>query len=175
MEDQALHELSTDRLEHFLLRSEAAVARVRAAQIAVLAEMDRRQVASADGCRTFREWVAGRMDLAPETAAALVQTMHRLEDRTALAAELAEGRATFDRVAAVARSDDGDLALHVDIAARRRVTRGDELRVFDDRYVTIQPSLDEAQWRLHGQLLGVAGRVVEKALHERGDTFGKRS
>jgi hypothetical protein len=179
MEGQALHELSTDRLEQFLARSETAIGQVRAVQLTVLAEMDRRQVATADGCRTLGEWVAGRMDVAPETATTLVQTMRRLAESAPLTDQLGNGRATFDRVAAVARGDSDDLARHLDIAAVRRRTaawrhlsRSQERERFGDRYLTVQPSLDEAHWRLHGQLPGVAGRVVEMALHERGDTFG---
>ena len=171
--------LTTDHLEQLLVRAETAVARARAAQLTVLGEIDRRQVATGDGCRSLAEWVAGRLDVAPETAAALVRAMHGLADRPALAAAVAEGEVTFDRAAALARSDDGDLARHLDIsgirrhtAAQRRVTRADERRAFSDRYLVIQPSLDEARWRLHGQLPGMAGRVVEKALHDRGDTFG---
>ena len=106
MEGQALYELSTDRLEQFLIRSETAIGQVRAAQLTVLAEMDRRQVAMADGCRTLAEWVAGRMDVAPETATTLVQTLRCVEANAPLTDELGNGRATFDRVAAVARSGD---------------------------------------------------------------------
>jgi hypothetical protein len=178
MEGQALYELSTDRLEQFLIRSETAIGQVRAAQLTVLAEMDRRQVAMADGCRTLAEWVAGRMDVAPETAATLVQTLRCVEANAPLTDELGNGRATFDRVTAVARSGDDDLARHLDIAAvrrrnaaRRSLSRLDERRRFADRYLTIQPALDEVHWRLHGQLPSVAGRVVEMALHARGDTF----
>lgn len=179
MEGQALHELSTDRLEQFLIRSETAIAQVRAAQLTVLAEMDRRQVAMADGCRTLGEWVAGRMDVAPETATSLVRTMRHLGAGVPLAEKLAGGDVTFDRVAAAARSDSDDVSLHLDIAglrrhiaAQQRQSRNDERQAFVDRYLAIQPSLDETLWRLHGQLPGVAGRVVEKALHQRGDTFG---
>lgn len=38
-----------------------------------------------------------------------------------------------------------------------------------EQYVVIQPSLDDGHWRLWGQLAGVEGRIVEKALHERAD------
>jgi hypothetical protein len=41
-----------------LLASETAVARARAGQIAILRDLDLRQVATADGCRSMIEWVA---------------------------------------------------------------------------------------------------------------------
>jgi hypothetical protein len=49
------------------------------------------------------------------------------------------------------------------------VGAGDERQAFRDRYLTMQPTLDESSWRLWGQLPGPDGRVVEKALTERAD------
>ena len=57
------------------------------------------------------------------------------------------------------------------LALRRRLTRAQEHTAFRDRYLTMQPSLDESTWRLHGRLTGFAGRVVEEALSERADAF----
>ncbi len=54
-------------------------------------------------------------------------------------------------------------------AQQRRVTSHDERRMFQDRFFVIQPSLDEGLYCMWGQLPGVAGRTVEKALHDRAD------
>jgi len=54
-------------------------------------------------------------------------------------------------------------------AQRRHVTRRDEEESFRDRYLTLQPSLDESSWRLSGRLPGVEDKIVEKALERRGD------
>ncbi len=56
-------------------------------------------------------------------------------------------------------------------AKRRRMTRLDEIQSFEERYVSIQPNLDESAWRLSGQLPGFAGRTVVEALETRGDSF----
>jgi len=56
-----------------------------------------------DGSRTLTGWAAARLDLAPETAAKLTQTARRLVDQPGLAAQLAEGRVSFDRVAEESR------------------------------------------------------------------------
>ena len=65
---------SIDRIERQLLRSECVIARERASQMVLLREVDRRQGALAAGCRSLGEWVAGRLDVAPETARDLVLT-----------------------------------------------------------------------------------------------------
>lgn len=96
-------EVSTDRLESTLTAAEEGIALLRAIQLQVLTELDHRQVAGADGARSMQEWVAARLDVTAETAAGLTQTAQRLEDHPALAKELAEGRASFDRVAEEAR------------------------------------------------------------------------
>ena len=69
-----------DVIEQQLLDEEAQIARLRASQMVLLREVDRRQGALAAGCRSVREWVAGRLDVSPETARDLVATAHRLED-----------------------------------------------------------------------------------------------
>ncbi len=42
---------------------------------------------------------------------------------------------------------------------------------FEHRYLVIQPSLDDAAYKLWGLLPGVDGRVVEAALHQRETDF----
>jgi len=56
-------------------------------------------------------------------------------------------------------------------AQRERYTAACERRDFDSRYLHIQPSLDDSMWRLWGQLSGVDGRVVDKAIQTSVDSL----
>jgi hypothetical protein len=96
---------------------------------------------------------------------------------------LADGVISFDRTVAMLRlavagadaavveqSRRLDLAGVDRLTGRlRRVSRRDERQVFVDRYVSIQPTLDETSWHLSGQLPAVDGTIVEQALHSRAD------
>ncbi len=175
--------ITTDALEVFLADTEARVGQARAVQMAVLSELDRRRVPTGDGCRTLAEWVTGRLDLAPETARNLAHTTRTLADLPATRRALADGDVTFDRAAQLARTataatEDADLqqAARFDIAGlrrqaalRRRLTTVDERHAYLARAVMLQLNLDESVWNLWGTLPGYDGRLVEKALLERGD------
>jgi hypothetical protein len=82
LELSKLGQWSTDRLEQFLINCEGEIARIRAAQMEALSELDHRQVATADGCRSLHEWTASRLDLAPENAKTLVSTSRRIAHLT---------------------------------------------------------------------------------------------
>ncbi len=184
--------ISTDALEMRLIELEAAIAAGRLEQAELIAEADRRQLATADGCRSLNEWVASRLDVSPETASALTRVA-----RTTCA-ELADGAHSFDRISewcrlfvSPQRSIGGSppeaggghsLTLHDTlafdiaglrrhVASCRRLTSQDESVVFDGRYLAIQPSLDESRFRLWGQRAGVDGKLVEQALDARADEF----
>lgn len=93
------------------LRSRA----IRAAQMTLLGVLDRRQVHTADGCRSMVEWATAKLDVPPETAKALVATSRRLEAPPTVDATVAEGRISFDRCAAIAAvTDPTDDATAVD-------------------------------------------------------------
>lgn len=185
MESTAVAQATTDELEQMLTRIESLIARGRAMQMEAIRELDRRQVPTWDGCRTLAEWVAGRMDVTPETAVVLARTARATAELARLPAELEAGRITFDRAAELATGATADSEAHLmeatagldlasvrkRVAARRRLNRSQEHTAFRNRYLAIQPSLDESTWRLHGRLPGFAGRVVEKALTERADEF----
>ncbi|MGB9359654.1 MAG: DUF222 domain-containing protein [Acidimicrobiia bacterium] len=176
---------TTETLEQQLLDSEASIARERGRQMQALRELDRRQVALRDGHRSLQEWVAGRIDVASETARELVLTARRLDNLPDVEEAVASGEIGFDRAAAISRLANHDNALDLlaetagrDIegiriltARRRRMSRLDEIQGFEERYVTIQPNLDESAWRISGQLPGFAGRTVVEALETRGDSF----
>ena len=98
-----LGQWSTDRLEQELVRFESVVAFARAAQMALLSELDHRQVAIGDGCRSLHEWTASRLDLSPENAKVLVNTSRRLSDLPYLSEKLSTGEVSFDRLAEVAK------------------------------------------------------------------------
>jgi hypothetical protein len=177
--------VSTEELRERLRADERVIARARARQLGVVRELDRRQTATATGCATLAEWVAGRADVAPEAAQSLVTTARALDSLPHISGALAHGEVTWDRAVELARVATPDDELEVlldsydlDIAGlrclasrRRRVTRSDEQQVFTDRYLTIQPTLDHMAWRLAGQLPSLAGKVVEEALTERADEF----
>jgi len=177
--------LTTDVIEQRLAAGEATIARIRAAQMVLLREADRRQVPLADGCRSMVEWVTGRLDVAPETAKTLVTTSRRLETLPTVEHAVTEGAVTFDRTAAAARvatpAEDetilNELAIY-DVAgirrlvsSRHRITTDMEREAFDRRYLVTQPNLDESSWRLYGQLPGMAGRVLVEALDRKSDTL----
>jgi hypothetical protein len=57
------------------------------------------------------------------------------------------------------------------VAARKRIAGTDETATFADRYLVMQPNLDESAWKLWGLLPGLDGQLVEKALLEKADGF----
>ena len=170
-------DLSADAIEQQLVADERWIARLRARQMSALAELDTRQVATADGSRSLGEWAAARLDVGPETAKTLVRTMRRLRDRPDLEERLGAGEVSFDRVEAVSRIPEdvgllewADVAgVHREAAKRVRVTVEAEYRSAGDRFLVLQPSLDESWWRLWGGLEGHSGALVDKVLSEAAD------
>lgn len=94
---------TTDELEQELLENEAERSRLTAKDMAILEELDYRQVATVDGCRSLSEWATARLDIHPDTAKSLVRTMRRTVDRPDLREALATGDISFDRMEALSR------------------------------------------------------------------------
>ena len=169
--------ISTDELEQRLIANESVRSELAAEDMAIIEELDRRQVVTGDGCRSLSEWVAGRCDVSLDTARSLVRTMRRTSGRVDLRAALASGDISFDRVEAVSRiPDDVGLLEHLDVAGVRReaakrvrVTADDEARTVEGSFLVMQPSLDESWWKLWGGLDGYVGSIVDKAISERAD------
>ena len=177
-------DIPVDTLEQLLLTHEAEISRRRFHQAQTLRLLEAAQVTSMDGSRSMTEWVASRLDMSSDTARHLLRLSRGME-RTETASELASGMISFERAAAEARlSELGaspetvtnsrglDLSgLWRLIARHRRISRAEESHTFSDRYLALQPNLDQSSWRLWGQLPGTDGQVVEQALHARGDSL----
>jgi len=177
---------TTDALEQRLLRLESVVAAARTEQAGIVAELDTRQVPLADGCRSMREWLAGRLGVTNDTAGSLgrlAHSQHHDVRRMAGRGELSFDQAVeADRLAAlVGETQAIDAAVTHDIAGmrrltarHRRITPGDERDIFDGRHFVMQPNLDRTAYRAWGLLPGIDGSIVEKALFERADEFPAR-
>ena len=175
--------ITTDQLETELARLEVLRTRAAARQVALIAEADRRQLATWDGCRTLVDWVAWRLDVSHDTARRYVDLAHRLDTLPQLQKRLAEGEIGLERAALLApivtadteaeligRLQGHNLVQVARFAAHhRRLGRSQERLNHDRSYVVIQPSLDESWWRLHGGLTAQAGAAVEQALKQRAD------
>jgi hypothetical protein len=170
-------EWTTDRLEQELISNQTLRSRLAAVDLAILEELDSRQVATGDGCRSLSEWTASRLDVSLETAKSLVRTMRRTSHRPELREGLASGEVSYDRAEALSRIPEpvGRLE-HLDIAGvrreaarRARISTETEARTAADQYLILQPSLDESWWKLWGGLDGYSGAIVDKALTEAAD------
>jgi len=172
---------TTDRIETRLVEIETTIGRLRAIQIDLLGEIDRRQTPLADGCRTLGEWICSRLDVAPETGKLLARMVHT--DAPSVASELADGGLSFDRACELIRpsnptTSEIEGSRRFDIAGLRRliardrlVTRVEEHDAFNSRHLVMQPNLDESSWRLWGSLPGHEGTIVDKVLTEHADSF----
>jgi hypothetical protein len=174
--------MSTDHIEQRTVARRVEMNRLHAEELLDLEELDYRQVATGDGCRSLSEWVAGRLDLSIDNARSVVQTMRRAVDRPDLREALESG-VSFDRVEALSIIEDKiGLLEHLDVAGvqreaaiRNRMTEEDEQRSSDDQFLVLQPSLDESWWKLWGGLDGVSGALVDKALNETADQLSEHS
>ena len=156
LRQQDLHRVTADGLDRLLVETEAAIARLRHLQTLVVREADVRQLPLGDGCRTLSEWVSGRADVDRTTADAIVRVARR--EHAELDDSLATGRAGFDRVSAAARTDEADLAPHLDIAGlkrrasrRERLSRLDEIRRYGRRSFSYQRDLFGSTGRFWGE------------------------
>ncbi|MGH8947914.1 MAG: HNH endonuclease, partial [Acidimicrobiia bacterium] len=171
-----------DQVEQALLADEAIIAAARARQMANLALADRMQLPLADGCRSLKEWAAGRLDLATETASRLTSTARRIQGEGDLVRSLERGEFTFDRAEVMSRipaASRADWHAGVDIqslrriaARHRRLTKSDDHQCHALTELTLQPNLDESRWSIWGELDGYAGPVVDNVLTEVADTIG---
>ncbi len=172
--------LSDDELEMSLHAWEAVASYARASQMRLLREVDRRQLNTRDGSRSLAEWAASRLDVSTESSRVLVRTARRLADASEVESDLEAGLVSFDRAVELARAAAGgvdvsghqawDIAgLRRRIAHGRRLTRIEEREVHMDRYLALQPSLDNSRMRLHGLLSGEAGHLVASAIDRRAD------
>jgi hypothetical protein len=179
--DDPLDQLSADGLEQALAGAEAAISRLRHTQLQLLRRLDVAQVAAADGSRTLPEWVASRLDVAPETAKTLVWAARHLTEDTERALE--EGKVTLDRAVAVSRlrrsgapqrvveaSAGWDIAGIRRAAARwRHLDPPEEICGFENRYAAIQLNLDATAAGLWARLSGPDTQVITQAIQEWAD------
>jgi hypothetical protein len=173
-----LDDHSTDRLQQAMRTAELEIARLRSSQSVILSELDRRQVATADGARTLTEWAAAALDVEPATARSLV-------DASRMAAVPDSEHCSFDRTVAMSRlatsgADEVtmrrawgfDLAGVARIASRRRRTTADHERsIAESRFLMVQPRLDRSAYRITGQLPGLEGEYVAQVLQDAADSL----
>ncbi len=124
------------------------------------------------------EWVASRLDVSHATARDLM-FLARAADRW-VEELLADGRIGLERAVLMTRlgltgASESELVASLGfdlaglerlVAARRRIAAAEETATFGDRYLMVQPNLDESVWKLWGLLPGLDGQLVEKALLE---------
>jgi hypothetical protein len=155
------------------------IARLRADQLQILRTLTDRQVPISDGYRNMRDWIGARMDVSPETAGILSTLAGaRQED---IDSALARGEITCDRAVELTRFESDNAMVEASpfsiprlralIASRRRRCRQAEREVFADRYLVLQPNLEQTALRLWGELVGVDSVRFEQILGEAADAM----
>jgi hypothetical protein len=181
--------LRVHELEERLTAIESQIATLRAEQVVLVNELDRAQAPQVDASRSMVEWVQSHLDIRADLAGDLVFAARTIGRHRAISGRLATGSCTFDRAVATTRyavagatprdvEDSFSLDLHGVrrlTASSRRMTRRDERELFDERFFTSQVSLDHSHYRFWGQLSGVQGRTLEKAMFDRADELRRES
>ena len=170
-------DFTDDQLDEVIVRAEEGVARLRAMEMAAIAEKKARKTHVHDGYRSIVDWVAARADVSHKTARRLSWTASRLANAPEVAASLVEGEITFDRAEQVCRLPDGKRAGHerYDISQLKRLV-AQHRRLSPKRekknsvgYLQFQPSLDETSESIWGELPGTDSMLVRKAVDQRAD------
>jgi len=172
-----------DVMKEELRELETRVSELRLRQAVIVNELDKVNTAGADGHRSMPDWVSSWLDVEHSGASELVSAARLIGKYRPINFRLAEGQITFDRALATMRlaeagadpatvqhSESLDLqGVRRLTANQRRIGRRDERAVAADRFMSVQPTLDESAYRISGLLPGTDGRLFEQALYERAD------
>ncbi len=174
-----------DEIESRLIRIERKIGELRAWQAVLVNELDKMHAHRSDASRTMTEWLQSHLDVSRDTARALSVAGRKCTgEGAAIQADLAD-RDTFDRAVATHRLMDTGLdadrargTRHMNLedvrkmtGKRRRTGPVDEQRAFEERYLKLQPTLDESAWTVSGRLSGAMGAIVDKALSSSADAL----
>ena len=171
--------VEVEELRAGLLADEAEISRIRARQITRLRRADVLQIDTADGARTMADWVSANLDVSPQTAGRMMRIVR--SHQADVEAHMASGaygvdRATFlcqlrelDGPEEVITNSEGYSLGHLYglIDRLRHVDAVTEQMMFEDRYMVIQPALDQSSGRFWGQTHGVDWHTIEIALTHR--------
>ena len=174
---------SIDHAEQQLAALESVISIARAKQLEVLHGVDQAQVCTINGSGDLAEWVAGRLNVSPQTSRALAYGA--TSESRVLTDALAIGHVTFDRVVATMRlantgADEATLAIANGVAVHhlarltaihREMTPNLETTVFEARRLIAQPDLANTSWNIHGQLPAADGEIVFSALDSTADSL----
>ena len=170
-------DFTEDQLDSLIVEAEAGVAKLRAVEMAAIAEKRSRGTHLQDGYRSIVDWVAARADVSHKTARSLCWTATRLSEAHDVATALADGEMTFDRAEQVSRLPEVHRNDHqrFDIAQlRRKVAHHKRISPKREKessvgYLQFQPSLNEITESIWGELPGTDANVVRKAVDQRAD------
>ena len=169
---------SEDQLDELITSAEAGIARLRAIEMAAIAEKRTRGTHLADGYRSIVDWVAARADVSHRTARRLTWTASRLQDAPRVGDWLADGSISFDRAEQVSRlpREHRDNHHRFDISQLRRkvahyrkLSPTRERRISTNGFLNFQPTVDETMDHIWGELPGIDSRTVRKAIDQRAD------
>jgi 5-methylcytosine-specific restriction endonuclease McrA len=168
-----------DELVRDLIGDEAEISRMRARQIARLRRADHLQADTTFGARTMADWVTATLDVSPQTAGRMMRIARA--DETDIETSMGLGDYGIDRAAFLCQlrslggpedviSDSLSYSLgHLYGLCDRLRTFSplDETEAFEQRYMVLQPSLDESVYKFWGHVPGVDGRIWDRALELR--------
>lgn len=155
-----------DRIEAETAELLALRARIDGRLTELVEEAAANQAAYLDGARTMGEWVARRFDMDRRAADRFVRTSAAMSDD--VRGLLTSGKISLDRAHAYSEAelrgfDPADLD-GLEIAGVWQLVRRRRPVAPVDRYLAIQPSLDEGHYRIHGRLDPAQGAIVTTAL-----------
>jgi hypothetical protein len=169
-----------DIWEEKLSANQAEINRLYAEQAELVGRLDPHQIAWAAGDRNVTDWLSATLDISHQTARRLRTLAYAPEG--VIKTELGKGAISLDRAALLTEltqtglSDSEVLSLspHYSLGRlygmlerRRRVSAEDSQTLFSDRYLVIQPSLDQTAHRFWGLAVGTDGEIIAHALHQR--------
>ena len=172
-----------DRIEEWeseLSANQAEINRLHTRQAELVSRLEPYKLFLSAGDHNTTDWLSATLDISPQTALRLrtLASSDRTELREALTkAGIGLDRAYFLlRLAETGLSDTDLTELRESHSLgklfrlwdqRRRVGAEDSRTEFSDRYLVIQPSLDQSAHKLWGVLVGADGETVARALHQK--------
>jgi len=169
------------KAEAGLVRNRARISRAQGDELAWVKSMLRTNMAARRGYRTPVDMVVALADVPRSEARELVYLAERLPDpeigriqdgeisyaRMLAETRLVEAGASAEEIAAGRDLDlDGVQKM---LAERKKTTRADERRIFEEQYLALQPSLDGTHMRVMGRLGSYEGEICRQALNQLGD------